>query len=130
MVVDAVGKPNPLEIDFKCLPPHSIPVSLIGQVDVFEKPAHPQVVAVVLVIHDVATAQSSHVEAVHQGLLLGAQLVPARDLVTDDFEVCKLFRFPNKALLIGSTGLRFDRRGRLKIRSFGCGLRATCKHYA
>ena len=125
VVVDAVGKPNALQVHLKCLPSHRVAVAFVGGVNVFEQPTDAEVVTVVLVVHDVATAEARHVEAVDQRLLLGAELLPARDLVTDNFQIGKLFRLPNKAFLVRRARFGIRRRSGRKISTFAGGRGTT-----
>ena len=122
VVVDAVGEPNALQIHFKRLPAHRASVALVTNVNVLQKTADAQVVTVVLVVHDVAAAQASHVQTVHQRLLLVRELVPTWDLVADDFQVRELFCFPHKARVVGGACRGLHRGSGLKI---GTGRRWT-----
>ena len=71
--------------------------------DVLQQPTDAEVVAVVLVVHDVPATQSHHVQAINQRLLALGELFPARDLVPDDLQVRELFRLPNEAFFVRCT---------------------------
>ena len=118
VVMDAVGEPDALEVHLKFLPTDGVAVPFVVDVDVLEEAANAKVVAVVLVVHDVASAQTGHVQTVHQGLLLGAQLLPSWDLVADEFQVGELLGLPHKPVFVWGTCSGLRRRGCFKIRPF------------
>ena len=64
---------------------------------------HAQVIAVVLVVHHVAAAQSSLRQTVGEFALVLAQLVPPRHLVPDHFQIGKLLGLPDKSVSIRLT---------------------------
>ena len=111
VVVNAVGKPNALEVGLEAVPAIGRLVTLEACVDGFEQVTDAQVVPVVLVVHHVPTAQSRLVQAVHQRPLLRGKLVPSGHLVPNHLEVRKLFGLPNE-----SAGIRLTRS------LFGCGV--------
>ena len=62
---------------------------------------HAQIVAIVLIIHDIPSAQSSLVEAIHERLLAFIELIKPWNLVSNQLQIRKLFGLPNKAVGIG-----------------------------
>ena len=107
--MNAVGKPNALEIGLETVPPFGRLVALKAIVDGLEQVTNAQVVTVVLVVHHVPTAQSRLVQAIDQRPLLRGKLVPSGHLVPNHFEVRELFGLPNE-----SAGIRLTRS------LFGC----------
>ncbi len=53
-----------------------------------------EVVPVVLILHDIATRKTGHVQVVAQLLLLQAELLPTGNLVPQYADVGELVRFP------------------------------------
>ena len=103
VVVDAVGEPNALEVDLECHPSLHGAIAFVIEVDVLQQPTDAEVVAVVLVVHDVPATQPCHVQAVDQGLLTLGELLPPGDLVPDNLQVGELLRLPNEAFFVGRT---------------------------
>ena len=115
VVVDAIGKPNALEVDLKRLPSLHGTIAFVIEVDVLQQPTDAEVVAVVLVVHDVPATQPCHVQAVDQGLLTLGELLPPGDLVPDNLQVGELLRLPNEAFFVRRTGRSLCGQARLKI---------------
>ncbi len=89
VVVDAVGKPNPLGIDLKCLPIRSGFVALVGVVNGFNRFADREIVLAMLVVNDVAPGKCGFTKVVNEGFLADGEFVEPREIVPENLKVCK-----------------------------------------
>ena len=70
MMMDTVGKPNPLQISFQRFELRLIAVSLIHYINSFQCPPDRQVIAAILIVQDVTPHQCSFRQMVKQHFLL------------------------------------------------------------
>ena len=89
--MDAAGEPDPFEIDLEFPEIFRIPVALIGQVNVFQRPPDTQIVPVVLVPGDIPPGKCGLVEIVDQFFPERREVIETGYTVTQDFQIGELF---------------------------------------
>ena len=111
MVVDAVGEPDPLDVDHELGPLGVIAVAFVALDDRVQGLADDQIVLVELGERDVPAGQRGLAQIIDQLLLGRGQGFEARDLVAQDLDVGELVDLP----------LEFRSRGRGLGRGFRLG---------
>ena len=105
MMVIAVRKEEALRVGFKVRPFLAGALALVGIQDRFQRLADGQTIAILLVIENIAAAESGFIEVIRQFLLLQAEGFPSTHLVTQYLDVGKAIRDVVECGRIGRCGL-------------------------
>ena len=101
MVVDAVAEEHSLSVCLELRPALASAVSLVVLKDVLEHLAHFKIVLAVLHPDDVTAIFCRFCEVVYILLLLERKVVPSRNLIPHDLEVCEFVDQELEVLVAG-----------------------------
>ena len=93
-MVDAIRKPNPLEIGNEMSPVFIIFFAFIMLIDGFQAVANNKIVFVVLIIDQIAPGEGSLIQVPGEDFLVEAEFFKAIDLIAQYANIGKLFSLP------------------------------------
>ena len=106
-MMDAAGKPYPLQVHLQSLELLSGAVALKMQIGRFQQMPDLQIILSVLVEKNIPSLQGSLREVINQYLLLQGQLLKARNAVPENLQIGKLLHYIVECIFSHHFGLNF-----------------------